>query len=41
VIVALRGACASCRLSDVTLKNLVEDKLREFVEDDIVVVEAK
>lgn len=39
VIVAMRGACAHCVTSDVTLKNLVQDKLREFVEDDIEVVE--
>jgi len=41
VFVALRGSCANCMLSDVTLKNLVEDRLREFVEDDIEVIEAK
>lgn len=41
VYVALRGSCANCKLSDVTLKNLVEDKLREFVEEDIVVHETK
>ena len=40
VLVALRGACAHCLVSDVTLKNLVQDKLREFVEDDIEVIEA-
>jgi len=41
VFVALRGACANCVVSDVTLKNLVESKLREFVEEDIVVIESK
>jgi len=41
VFVALRGTCVSCMASGVTLKNLVEAKLREFVEDDIVVHEAK
>ncbi|MCU0847026.1 MAG: Fe-S cluster assembly protein NifU [Spirochaetes bacterium] len=40
VYVALRGSCANCRLSDLTLKNFVEDKLREFVEDDMLVFEA-
>ncbi len=39
VIVALRGACSHCVSSNVTLKNLVEAKLREFVEEDIEVVE--
>jgi NifU-like protein len=39
VFVALRGACSHCVSSDVTLKNLVEAKLREFVEDDIEVIE--
>lgn len=41
VYVALRGACANCVASSVTLKNLVEIKLREFVEDDIEVFEVK
>lgn len=41
VYVALRGHCAHCVISDVTMKNLVEDKLREFVENDIEVVEVK
>ncbi len=41
VTVALRGNCAHCMVSDVTLKNLVQEKLREFVEDDIEVVEAR
>ena len=41
VIVALRGACSHCVSSNVTLKNLVEDKLREFVEEDIEVHEAR
>ncbi len=41
VHVALRGHCSNCVVSSVTLKNLVEAKLREFVEDDIVVHESK
>lgn len=41
VYVALRGHCAHCVISDVTMKNLVEDKLREFVENDIEVIEVK
>ena len=39
VIVALRGRCAQCRSSQVTIKNLVEKTLREHVEPDIVVEE--
>ena len=41
VHVALRGSCSNCLVSNVTLKNLVEGKLREFVEDDIKVHEVK
>jgi NifU-like protein len=41
VYVALRGSCANCVASSVTLKNLVETKLREFVEEGIEVIEAK
>jgi NifU-like protein len=41
VHVALRGSCVSCRSAGVTLKNLVEAKMREFVEEDIVVQEVK
>lgn len=39
VYVRLLGNCASCVISDVTLRNLVQDKLREFVENDIEVIE--
>jgi NifU-like protein len=41
VYVSLRGSCSKCVASSVTLKNLVEDKLREFVEPDIEVIEQK
>lgn len=41
VYVALRGHCAQCVVSDVTMKNLVEDTLKEFVENDIEVIEVK
>lgn len=41
VFVALRGSCSNCKMSDLTLKNLVQEKLREFVEEDIEVVETK
>jgi NifU-like protein len=39
VIVATRGACASCQASNMTLKNFVELKLRELVWPDLVVEE--
>lgn len=39
VVVALRGRCAQCRSSQVTIKHLVEKTLREHVEPDIVVEE--
>jgi NifU-like protein len=41
VTVALRGMCAQCALANITMKDLVEAKLREFVSDDIIVEEAK
>ncbi len=41
VIVALRGMCAKCAAADVTMKDFVEAKLKEFVSDDIVVEEQK
>jgi NifU-like protein len=41
VIVSLRGSCSSCPASEVTLKQYVESKLREFVVDDLVVEESK
>ncbi len=37
VYVSLRGACATCAVSTSTLKNVVEMKLKELVEDDIEV----
>jgi len=39
VIVATRGACSACKSAPITLKNLVEAKLREFVSPDLVVEE--
>jgi len=41
VIVALRGMCASCKMSEVTTKDLVEARLREFVSEDLYVEEEK
>ena len=40
VVVAMRGACSSCRASQLTIKNLVEKTLREQVDPAINVVEA-
>ena len=39
VIVALRGNCAQCRVATFTLRDVVQAKLREFVSEDLVVVE--
>ena len=41
VVVSLRGSCSSCPASEVTLKQYVEYKLREFVADDLVVEESR
>ncbi len=39
VIISFRGMCAHCHVADVTMKDVVEAKLREFVAGDIVVEE--
>jgi NifU-like protein len=39
VIVAFRGMCAQCRMAELTIKEVVEAKLREFVSDDLYVEE--
>ena len=39
VIVALRGSCSQCRIASFTLRDVVEAKLREFVSEDLAVVE--
>ena len=41
VCVKFLGTCLGCPRAGFTLKALVESKLREFVEDDIVVEEVK
>jgi len=41
VIVAFRGMCANCQIAPFTMKDVVEAKLREFVADDIIAVEAE
>ena len=40
VIVAFRGMCAQCQLANITMKDVVEAKLREFVCDDLFVEES-
>lgn len=40
VVVAMRGACSSCRASQLTIKDFVEKTLREQVDPAITVVEA-
>jgi len=39
VIVAFRGMCAQCRLTEFTMKDVVEAKLREFVSEELFVEE--
>jgi len=39
VIVAFRGMCAQCQVAEFTMGEVVERKLREFVDSDIVVEE--
>ncbi|MBW8001851.1 MAG: Fe-S cluster assembly protein NifU [Planctomycetes bacterium] len=41
VIVAFRGMCAQCLMAEVTMKDVVEAKLKEFVSEDIFVEEAE
>jgi NifU-like protein len=39
VIVSMRGTCAQCRVASFTLRDVVQAKLREFVSEELVVVE--
>ncbi|MFA5553588.1 MAG: Fe-S cluster assembly protein NifU [Phycisphaerae bacterium] len=39
VIVAFRGMCAQCKLTEFTMKDVVEAKLREFVSNELYVEE--
>jgi NifU-like protein len=41
VVVAPRGMCAQCALAHITMRDLVEAKLREFVSPELVVEEMK
>ncbi len=39
VLVKLRGACANCKTSQVTIKNFIENKIKELVSSDLIVKE--
>ena len=39
VYVRLTGSCAACRSSEVTIRNVVEAQLREFINEEIQVIE--
>ena len=39
VLVSMRGTCSQCRIASLTLEDVVQAKLREFVSEDLVVVE--
>ena len=41
VIVAFRGMCANCKLAEITLRDVVQAKLQEFVSENITVTEQK
>ncbi|MBM4142746.1 MAG: Fe-S cluster assembly protein NifU [Lentisphaerae bacterium] len=41
VVIAFRGMCARCNVAEFTMKDVVEARLREFVAEDIAVVEEK
>ncbi|MFA5865222.1 MAG: Fe-S cluster assembly protein NifU [Phycisphaerae bacterium] len=41
VLVSFRGTCAQCRMAEVTMKDVVQAQLREFVSDDLIVEEVK
>ena len=41
VLIAFRGMCAQCKISEFTMRDVVEAKLREFVSEDLYVEEDK
>ena len=41
VIVAFRGMCAQCKMAEITMKDVVEAKLKEFVSNELFVEEDK
>lgn len=41
VVVAFRGMCANCKMAELTLRDVVQAKLREYVSENITVTEQK
>ncbi len=41
VIVAFRGMCSQCKMAEFTMKDVVQARLKEFVSEDLVVVEER
>ena len=41
IYVKLRGACANCKTSQVTIKNFIENKIQELVSPELIVKEVK
>ena len=41
VVITFRGMCAQCKVSQFTMKDVVEAKLKEFVSEDLVVEEER
>ncbi|MBC8478274.1 NifU family protein, partial [bacterium] len=41
VLVSMRGNCSGCQVAGFTLKTVVEQKLREFVTPELIVLEEK
>lgn len=41
VVVAFRGMCANCKMAELTLRDVVQAKLREYVSESIFVTEQK
>ena len=41
VIISLRGMCANCKMAEITLRDFVQAKLREYVSEELVVSEQK
>ncbi len=39
--IAIRGMCAQCKMAEVTMRDVVEARLREFVSDELFVEEDK
>ena len=41
VVVAFRGMCANCKMAELTLRDVVQAKLQEYVSESITVTEQK